>query len=699
VLKAGEASYFKDFGSGRNRWGDYSATVVDPLNDQDMWTLQEYAASPKGSSDQWGTWWGMVSLAQPPDGVLEITVNPPDQTDLAAGQANDFFATVTDSYLQINNATVTATIPGRGAVTFRNDGVAPDVTANDNVYSATITLNSPADSPVVFTASATGMQPGSVTNSYNIVPRPPNDNFANATKIPSAGIFGLNSAQVPNNFATTEVGEPLHAGVSNIRSLWWNYSTPSATPVLVDTSGSGSKVVVAVYTGTSLTTLVPVAFTNPPPNKAAILKFDAQPGVTYHIAVAAASDGEKGIVRLRVQPNGNPDTTPPIVTVDFPPSGLVTNVPTITFRGTVTDPVPDPSGVNAVLIHVADVEPDLIIPATINGTSWSANVPLDHATNDFKITAVDFANNVSEDIEVTVYFRSSSGSTNDLFGFARVLPPPSGVDFASNTNATKEFGEPLHGGNEGGASLWWSYTPTKSGVLVVSTEGSDFDTLLGVYTVNDPLDRSFSKLIPVAENDDSPDATDGHSEVSVAVEAGRLYYIAVDGYGGASGNIRLEYTFAETGVFSLTTSSGPGGTISPASGSFPANSAVTVIATPDRYKQFADFRVTQNGITTVVTSGPMYTFALTGPTEVVAEFTTKRRFQQTTLPDIEFGPGRPALGCFLCRNKLHHARRLAGRACAVRFAGFHHGIAGAHHQSGPGCRQFRIHREFRDEFR
>ena len=145
---------------------------------------------------------------------------------------------------------------------------------------------------------------------------------------------------------------------------------PTAAPALVDTSGSGSKVVVAVYTGTSLTTLVPVASTNPPPNKPAILKFDAQPGLTYHIVVAAASPGDKGIVRLRVQPNGQPDTTPPIVTVDFPPSGLVTNVTTILFRGTVIDPSPDPSGVNAVLIHVADVEPDLIIPATINGTSW-----------------------------------------------------------------------------------------------------------------------------------------------------------------------------------------------------------------------------------------------------------------------------------------------------------------------------------------
>ena len=30
TLKEGLAKYYKDFGSGTNRWGDYSATQVDP---------------------------------------------------------------------------------------------------------------------------------------------------------------------------------------------------------------------------------------------------------------------------------------------------------------------------------------------------------------------------------------------------------------------------------------------------------------------------------------------------------------------------------------------------------------------------------------------------------------------------------------------------------------------------------------------
>ena len=49
--------------TGRNRWGDYSATVVDPDDDKKMWTIQEYAAASLGSGetyDRWGTWWGML---------------------------------------------------------------------------------------------------------------------------------------------------------------------------------------------------------------------------------------------------------------------------------------------------------------------------------------------------------------------------------------------------------------------------------------------------------------------------------------------------------------------------------------------------------------------------------------------------------------------------------------------------------------
>jgi len=63
VTKVGEAPYYKTFGSGRNRWGDYSSTVIDPSDDLTFWTLQEYAATPVGggsNDDRWGTWWARI---------------------------------------------------------------------------------------------------------------------------------------------------------------------------------------------------------------------------------------------------------------------------------------------------------------------------------------------------------------------------------------------------------------------------------------------------------------------------------------------------------------------------------------------------------------------------------------------------------------------------------------------------------------
>jgi PKD repeat protein len=64
--KDGLAPYYKSFGGGRNRWGDYTSTCVDPVNDLDFWTLQQYAELP-GSQDEWGTWWAKVNAEAKPE--------------------------------------------------------------------------------------------------------------------------------------------------------------------------------------------------------------------------------------------------------------------------------------------------------------------------------------------------------------------------------------------------------------------------------------------------------------------------------------------------------------------------------------------------------------------------------------------------------------------------------------------------------
>jgi hypothetical protein len=71
IYKTGEDYYHKTFGSGRNRWGDYSSTQVDPSDDASMWTIQEYGMLRSGTDDgntgsnssRWSTWWAKLALA------------------------------------------------------------------------------------------------------------------------------------------------------------------------------------------------------------------------------------------------------------------------------------------------------------------------------------------------------------------------------------------------------------------------------------------------------------------------------------------------------------------------------------------------------------------------------------------------------------------------------------------------------------
>lgn len=65
VYKTGLATYWKDYNSGRARWGDYSHTSLDPV-DGSLWTVQEYAAARVGTGDnasRYGIWWAQVQPA------------------------------------------------------------------------------------------------------------------------------------------------------------------------------------------------------------------------------------------------------------------------------------------------------------------------------------------------------------------------------------------------------------------------------------------------------------------------------------------------------------------------------------------------------------------------------------------------------------------------------------------------------------
>jgi hypothetical protein len=105
----------------------------------------------------------------------------------------------------------------------------------------------------------------------------------------------------------------------------------------------------------------------------------------------------------------------------------------------------------------------------------------------------------------------------------------------SNVGATKEPGEPFHADQLGEKSLWWTWIAPTSGGLTLSTTGSAIDTLLAIYTGN-----SVSSLSFVAANDEDPLIASGlTSRITCNVTAGTVYQIAVDGFEGDAGDIRL----------------------------------------------------------------------------------------------------------------------------------------------------------------
>ncbi len=64
VYHGGISTYWKDYGSGRARWGDYSHSALDPVTGN-LWTIQQYAeqsAGPADNQSKYGVWWAEVSF-------------------------------------------------------------------------------------------------------------------------------------------------------------------------------------------------------------------------------------------------------------------------------------------------------------------------------------------------------------------------------------------------------------------------------------------------------------------------------------------------------------------------------------------------------------------------------------------------------------------------------------------------------------
>jgi Pro-kumamolisin, activation domain/Divergent InlB B-repeat domain len=559
----------------------------------------------------------------PRTGFLTIAVSPSSGSTLLNASTQAVFVSLSDPPgYGITNGTVTASVAGVTNLTLLDNGQPPDVASNDGIYSATFSIPASGDSlTMTVTSLATNEIGATNVISYSLVPLPPNDNFANAIKVPASGGSYLSN----NRFATIETNEPAHDGDTDVAaSLWWSWTPSTSTNVFIDTIDSKIDTVLAVYTGDALTALQQVAATNgnAAQFKPAYLRFNASAGTTYRIVVASVSSNSLGSLALHITPGGQLNTNPPVVSITSPQSGLTVTNPIISLSGVAVDPLPNFGGVSQISV-------------TVNGsttlasgtTNWASIASLQSGLNIIQVSAIDAAGNVSSPATTEVNYLLL-GPPNDFFANALPLTTSPEVDTGSNVNATKEDGEPNHAGIAGGKSVWWYYQPPGDGVLTLNTTNSTFDTLLGLYT-----GTNVANLTTIAGNDDAyPGAPDGFSIINQAVRSGQLYYIAVDGYDGATGMVSLSYSFVPATVYHLTVLNTPGGTvqltttnalggiaIAPGqSGDFANGSTVMLTAIPDISHQFNNWSNNLSG--NLLSSSNPFIVTVNGDMNLTANF-------------------------------------------------------------------------------
>jgi hypothetical protein len=357
-----------------------------------------------------------------------------------------------------------------------------------------------------------------------------------------------------NAGADREPGEPNHAGKTGGKSMWMTWNPTAGGIATFSTRGSTFDTLLAIYTGTQLGSLTPIAsddddggfFTSE-------VTFNAVAGTPYQIAVDGLA-GADGDIILSWNLEVTPDVLPEIVTQPVDQTvglggtavfGVTAPGPNLRYQWFYNGATIVGANTNLLVINnaqVSSVGNYFVVISRGNRSVQSRTVSL-------QINAPEEgpAENASSDDKFADLATSGGGG-----GVAVQSVPPSnalrkasasvargftGTQIFSTVGSSKEQGEPNHCGIIGGASQWFAYESPVNGTLTISTDGSDFDTVLAVYT---GTGVNFASLQPGPCDNDS--GLDGKtSRVSFSAEAGTMYYIAVDGVNGASGNVRLNY--------------------------------------------------------------------------------------------------------------------------------------------------------------
>ena len=357
--------------------------------------------------------------------------------------------------------------------------------------------------------------------------------------------------------ATAQRDEPWHFGKLGGRSVWISWMVKGNGIATVRTMGSSFDTLLAAYTGDDLTSLKELASDDDRGGGflGSEIRFNAIDGMVVHLVVDGFS-GEEGDILLGwslvptslalpeilVQPQNQLVTASNDAT--FAVQALGTRLEYVWFFNgrPVTDAtgpiltIPNPRPADAGSYFVRIIQGNLFLDSRVALLEFSLSDPGTRpATNlvwDKFADAISSAGGLPQAswLAREMLHRSAAAPATLVSGYA-------GTQVFSTYGSVSQPGEPVHCGVVGGASQWFYYTAPASGTLFMNTEGSTFDTILAVYT---GPGTSFSTLVPVACDNNS--GADGlTSKLSFPATSGTTYYIAVDGVGGATGTVNLNY--------------------------------------------------------------------------------------------------------------------------------------------------------------
>ncbi len=473
-------------------------------------------------------------------------------------------------------ADVTFTIKAEGAPPFQyqwiRNGVNIPGATNDTYTIRNVQPKDGGNYSVVVTDSG-----GAITSNTSslIVITPPlavGDRLADASlnTAPEGTFSGSNAG------ASSEPGEPSHApGKPARRSVWFAWKAPGDGILAMDTAGSGFDTIVAVYTGRqddilSLSQVASDGDGDSGSYLASALSFNVTAGTTYYVAIDGF-DGVEGNFNVQWKFEATKAKLPLILR--HPISHNVFVGTDVAFAVTATNvsggpllyqwnldgvPIPGATNVNLILRQVKETD--------VGHYNLKVRDPEEAGREVASLDAILEVNLIETGsegpgIEVVDKLGATSQTGQQVVvksvARRRASTEPSALELRgfrgskafSTRLAAKDAGEPNHCRTTGGASVWFIYKGVTNAVLRFSTEGSDYDTVLGVYT---GPSSSYATMQEVTCDDNS--GFDGKSSVVLfPTVRGTTYYIAVDGVNGAKGLVRFKYEVAAPAVVGVST--------------------------------------------------------------------------------------------------------------------------------------------------